>query len=98
MENEKTNRKEYSECKEISRVITSREEAVEGVIEIMEQSRFTNKHLVNCVLGYIDKVIKPEFKAEVTIKVIEGLIEALPKHKVVISKIEKGDENGKSTN
>ena len=98
MENEKTNRKEYSECKEISRVITSREEAVEGVIEIMEQSHFTNKHLVNCVLGYIDKVIKPEFKAEVTIKVIEGLIDALPKHKVVISKISESDENGKGTN
>jgi len=96
MENEKTNRKEYSECKEISRVITTREEAVAGVIEIMEQSHFTNKHLVNCVLGYIDKVIKPEFKSEVTIKVIEGMGEALPKHKVTISKI--GDENGKSTN
>ena len=90
MENEKT----YTECKEISRVISSREEAVDGVIEIMEASHFTDEHLTNCVLGYIDKVIKTEHKATVTINVIEKLAEALPNHRVTI----KRNENGKGTN
>jgi predicted transcriptional regulator with HTH domain len=88
MENGKTNRKEYTEVKEISRVVTSREEAVDGVIEIMEASHFTDEHLVKCVLGYIDKVIKPEFKADATIKVIEGIGEALPKHTISIERKE----------
>jgi predicted transcriptional regulator with HTH domain len=86
MENEKTNTKHYTDVKEISRVVRSREDAVEGVIDIMEASHFTDEHLVKCVLGFIDKVIKPEFKAEVTIKVIEKMGDALPKHTITVRK------------
>jgi hypothetical protein len=80
------NRKTYTEVTSLERVITSQDDAVDAVVEVMDQARFGDKHLVRTVLSYIDKVIKEEYKAEATVGVIRGLADALPQIKVAITK------------
>jgi hypothetical protein len=78
MENKKTNFKGYSDVKEYQRVISSKRDAIEVVVEIMTASRFDSDEVCLSTLTYINNVISDKKKVHATLAVIYLLTRAFP--------------------
>ena len=74
MENKKT----YGDVKEYQRVISSKGDAVDVLVEVMDNAELSGEHVAASILLYVNKTIRDEKKVYAIMSIIKDLIEPFP--------------------
>jgi hypothetical protein len=85
------NEKHYCDSKIVTKVISSKDEAVDAVSDLMVHAEFDCEEVVKSVKRFVKGIIKPEFVDKALITIIDELADALPSNTEIVLKV-KGRE------